>query len=550
MKENNQQLALLNKLVHIFDSSTDGLWYMGKDDTVQFYNSTFYEQFDLPLVNSVLEDWVKLMHPVDVKTFNARVKSHKEANTERMVSQYRVKTKEGQYIWIEATGIMVTENNETYMVGCHRDITEQKSLNENLSYAIYHERETGLFNCEKWESDISRCHPLSQGVIYGISIEHFYHYQRRWGIQVIHQIVEMLESGLQSFLPSGSKLYRVSPNVFVVWCFSPLSTDMTSFIGQSLKNLFVNDESSDCMVSADDIAIGIIHERDFLAQNALSLLLKTVKYARLNKKISMYTGDVKKNIDRYFAIIDALGDAISADQISIALQPIVDINSKKIISYEALARWTHSQLGMVRPDEFINIAEQQGHIATLGLSVLRKSCQFLVNYDQADDDLPSININVSVIQLLDGQFAQQAESIVRLVGLVPERVIFEITESHLLDFEKRGVEQLHVLHKRGFHLSLDDFGAGFSSLTSLFRLPLLQIKIDKDLVWGALSSKACRDLILYLVQHCQSHNIELLAEGIETPEMEQAMLDMGVSLIQGFGVYRPSDESVWLENKP
>lgn len=543
-----QQLALLKKLVHIFDSSTDGLWYMGDDNTVQFYNSTFYKQFDLPLVDSVLDDWIKLMHPVDIKAFNSKVKSHQETTTDRVVSQYRVRTRDGSYIWIEATGIMVNEDNESYMVGCHRDITKQKLLNENLSYTIYHERETGLFNCEKWESDISKCHPLSHGVIYGISIEHFYHYQRRWGIQVIHQIVEMLESGLQSFLPSGSKLYRVSPNVFVVWCFSPLSTDMTSFIGQSLKNLFVNDESSDCMVSADDIAIGIIHERDFLAQNALSLLLKTVKYARLNKKISMYTGDVKKNIDRYFAIIDALGDAITNEEINIELQPIVDVNSKKIMSFEALARWTHPQLGMVRPDEFINIAEQQGHIAALGLSVLNKSCQFLINYDLKHNDRPSININVSVIQLLDGQFAQQAETAVLSAGLIPDRIIFEITESHLLDFEKRGVEQLHALHKRGFHLSLDDFGAGFSSLTSLFRLPLLQIKIDKDLVWDSLSSSACRELILYLVQHCQSNNIELLAEGIETKEMEVAMSHMGVSLIQGFGVYRPAAESVWLKN--
>tara|TARA_R110001583_G_scaffold57547_2_gene172163 strand:+ start:84 stop:1730 length:1647 start_codon:yes stop_codon:yes gene_type:complete len=548
VKENPHQLAMLDKLIHIFDSSKDGLWYMGDDNTVQFYNSTFYEQFDLPLVNSLLDDWVKLMHPFDKRAFDARVKSQKESNTDRVVSQYRVQTRDGKYIWIEATGLIVTENNETYMVGCHRDITEQKLLTEHLSYAIYHERETGLFNRKKWEDDISESDLLSTGVVYGVSIEHLYHYQRRWGVKVMHRFVEILEACLHSFLPRESKLYRISSHVFVVWCRSEISTDMTSYIGNALKNVFSSDSYSDSVISGDDISIGIIHERDFAGQDPVSLLLKTVEYARINKKISMYTNDIKKNIDRYFAIIDALGDAIARDEISIELQPIVDAKNKPIISFEALARWTHSELGMVRPDEFIPIAEQQGHIASLGLLVLRKSCQFLLDYDLKHSEQPSINVNVSVIQLLDGEFANQVESIVRGFGLMPHRVIFEITESHLLDFEKRGVEQLHALHRRGFYLSLDDFGAGLSSLTSLFRLPLLQIKIDKDLVWESLSSTACRDLILYLVQHCQSHGIELLAEGIETKEMEQVIIDTGVSLLQGFGIYRPAPVSVWLKS--
>ena len=260
----------------------------------------------------------------------------------------------------------------------------------------------------------------------------------------------------------------------------------------------------------------------------------------------MYTGEVKNSIDRYFAVIDALADAIENDEINIALQPIVDANTNKITSFEALARWTHSQLGVVRPDEFISIAEQQGHIASLGFAVLRQSCQFLVNYDLQHADRPLINVNVSVTQLLDGQFVNQVETIVRRIGLKPERIVFEITESHLLDFEQHSVEQLHALHSRGFHLSLDDFGSGFSSLTSLFRLPLLQIKIDKDLVWESLSSNTCRDLILYLVQHSRSNGIQLLAEGVETKEMQDAICNMGVSLLQGFGLYRPATANEWI----
>jgi PAS domain S-box-containing protein len=545
VKGNTQQLALLNKLVHIFDSSKDGLWYMGNDDTVQFYNSTFYRQFDLPLVNSRLEDWLKLIHPDDSDTFQSRVKSQQDANSLRIISQYRVQGRDGNYIWIEATGIMVNADNETYMVGCHRDISEQKRLNDHLTYAINHERETGLFNRKKWEDDINTCHSLSHGVIYGVSIERLNHYQRRWGVKIMQHFLKTLEICLDSFLPRDSELYRISPNVFVVWCHASLSNDMMSYIGDNLKNAFSDTES---VIPEEDISIGIIHERDFYGQEPFSLLVKTVEYARINKRIAIYTDDIKNNIDRYFAIIDALGDAIAGDEINIELQPIVNASTNKIVSFEALARWTHDELGMIRPDEFIPIAEQQGQIGSLGLSVLRKSCLFLVDYDSKYDDKPFVNVNVSVIQLLDTEFADQAESIVRSTGLVPHRIILEITESHLLDFEKQGVEQLHVLNRRGFYLSLDDFGAGLSSLTSLFRIPLIQIKIDKDLVWESLTSRSCRDLIVYLVKHCESHAIELLAEGIETQDMQQAIIDMGVPLLQGFGLYRPAIGKVWLED--
>ncbi|EPT8449597.1 PAS domain-containing protein [Vibrio fluvialis] len=96
MEESMKQKTLLNKLIHVFDTSKDGLWYMGYDDRVQFYNSRFYEQFEMPVEDSTLDDWIKLIHPLDRDSFSKRVISHKESNTTRVISEYRVLTRQGE----------------------------------------------------------------------------------------------------------------------------------------------------------------------------------------------------------------------------------------------------------------------------------------------------------------------------------------------------------------------------------------------------------------------------------------------------------------------
>ncbi|MGB5443972.1 MAG: EAL domain-containing protein, partial [Psychromonas sp.] len=427
MKEHARQQALLNKLVHIFDSSKDGLWYMGLDNTVQFYNSNFYGQFDLPLENSILDDWIRLIHPQDRAMFGYCVQSHKEGDTIREVCQYRALTRTGQYVWIEATGIMVTEGDETYMVGCHRDISQQKLLNEYLTHATYHNSETGLFNRKKWVDDIGASSQSGSGVVFAVSIAHLNHYQRRWGAKAIQGVVATITECLRSFHSHQYEIYRISSDVFVVWYHSAINDEFISCVGESLRGAFFSESLSDGVVSGNDVAIGIVHEQDFADQEPVSLLLKTVEYAHTHERISTYHGEVKNSIDRFFTVTDVLNDAIEGDQINIVLQPIVDPVDDKIFSFEALARWSHHELGGITPDEFIPIAEQQGLISALGLSVLRKACVFLVNYDQTHTEQPFVNVNVSVVQLLDGQFAEQAESIVRNHGLEPDRIVFEIT---------------------------------------------------------------------------------------------------------------------------
>jgi len=233
----------------------------------------------------------------------------------------------------------------------------------------------------------------------------------------------------------------------------------------------------------------------------------------------------------------------------IALQPIVEASTGNLISFEALARWEHPELGTISPAEFIPIAERLGNIHAIGLLVLKHACQYLMMFDASHQARPLVNVNVSAHQLLKEGFVDDVCEIVARFGLSPSRIVLEMTESYLLDEDLTITATLNVLHAKGFKLSIDDFGAGMSAITSLFRLPLYQVKLDRSLVHEAMRREACLKLITYLCEFGHTHNISLVAEGVETSAMFKTLTEVGVPYIQGYFLYKPCSPEVWLEKR-
>ncbi|EKO3382276.1 EAL domain-containing protein [Vibrio fluvialis] len=543
MEESMKPKTLLNKLIHVFDSSKDGLWYMGYDDRVQFYNSRFYEQFEMPVEDSTLDDWIKLIHPLDRDSFSKRVISHKEGNTTRVISEYRVLTRQGRYLWIEATGIIVEDDDETYMVGCHRDVSESRLFNDYLSVMVHHDSETGLYNRHKWLEVTNAC--TKEGVVFAVSIRNMHHYIRQWGGRVTTEVVSALSDWFDSRLDEV-ELYRVSPEVFALRCPYPIPCLQVAQIANEATDGLLKSEDLGFSIAKSDVAIAVINESEFESTLPLNILMQVIDYAYSHGGVSIYTEEVRTAVDRYFVVSDSLDEAISNESIYIALQPIVDRRTNTIRSYEALARWDHPLLGRVSPAEFIPLAEKLDLMMELGYLVIKQACRFIAGYDRSHSDRPSVNINVSVLQLADKDFLEILCNIANEQGVASDRIVLEITESHFLDQDGTCIEMVKKIKSKSFKISLDDFGAGYSSITSLFRLPLHQIKLDRSLVEDALTSEPCRSLIKHLVHHCENQNIELVAEGVETEIIENLLEGIGVYFMQGFGLYRPEPAETWL----
>jgi len=245
-------------------------------------------------------------------------------------------------------------------------------------------------------------------------------------------------------------------------------------------------------------------------------------------------------------IESALTEAIVNEEFDLYLQPVVDIVTNKIKGAEALLRWDNKDRGFISPDKFIPIAESTGYIKIIGLWVLDEACKHLVKIKKDNPDF-YITVNVSVTQIPEALDPKLAYSSVKGFDLSPEDVIFEITESTLLENQSSATKWILEMKRFGFKVALDDFGTGYSSLSYLNMFPLDIMKIDKSFVMDILNNDSNRTLVEAMVSMAHKLGIKVISEGIETEEVFNILKDLGCNSAQGFLISRPVPLDNFLE---
>jgi EAL domain-containing protein (putative c-di-GMP-specific phosphodiesterase class I) len=203
--------------------------------------------------------------------------------------------------------------------------------------------------------------------------------------------------------------------------------------------------------------------------------------------------------------------------------------------FEALLRWRHPERGIVPPSEFIPVAEETGLIVPLGEWVLRTACAEAINWSARID----VAVNVSAVQLASGSLFDIIAGALRFAGLPPSRLILEITETIFLENALSNLEMLKSISKLGVQFSMDDFGAGYSSLTYLLSFPFNKIKIDQRFIAGLPHWRASRAIVRAIADLGRELNIRIVAEGVETTEQEEEVRKLGCTDIQGYLVSVP-----------
>lgn len=535
-------------MLSLFETGGEGLWFMNDDNAIQFYNNSFYQQFSLSTEGSTLEHWLALVHPEDREKLRHEVNSHQQKLPYIHVTRkYRVRNLSGCYLWIESTSTRVEYQDGFAMVGSHKNVSEDMFLNQYLKHIAIHDCETGLPNRHQFLENIPSLNEKSWILV--CCLTQLQQFQRRVVYEAIAILSSTLVSTLDEVLNMGYELYQISADVFVATIKQNIDAETSISLQNQIESTF--HQACNCNSTlTPKLGLGAIPVCDLNLTRPLEQVFNISEYARVVRSPVTYTGELRHNIDRYFLIQDALEAAIDIRQITIALQPIVQAITGVLISFEALARWEHPELGNISPAEFIPIAEQLGHIHTLGMLILEHTCQYLVMFDAVHQTKPLVNVNVSAHQLLKRSFVDDVCDIVAQFGVSPSRIVLEVTESYLLDEESTITTTLNLLHAHGFKLSIDDFGAGKSSITSLFQLPLYQVKLDRALVHEAMQCDACLRLITHLCEFADTYNITLVAEGVETSEMFKTLTKVGVTYIQGYYLYRPCSPKKWLKSSP
>ena len=220
-------------------------------------------------------------------------------------------------------------------------------------------------------------------------------------------------------------------------------------------------------------------------------------------------------------------------------QPIFDLRSGRVAKLEALVRWQHPQHGLLGPDRFIGIAEANGLIAELDLWVLRRACADLALLGRQGHDELKVTVNCSALTLGHEELATEVELALFQAGLAARQLELEVTENALMGDIQHTVNLLKRIRAQGVALSIDDFGTGYSSLAYLKRLPLDVLKIDRSFVQDVPGNQKDREIVQAIIMMAHTLHLEVVTEGVETPEQRAFLAAHGCDYLQGYLLSRP-----------
>jgi EAL domain-containing protein (putative c-di-GMP-specific phosphodiesterase class I) len=233
--------------------------------------------------------------------------------------------------------------------------------------------------------------------------------------------------------------------------------------------------------------------------------------------------------------------ALERDEFRVHFQPVVSLETGRVVGMEALIRWEHPERDLILPDEFVPLAEEIGLISFMGRRVLREACRQAREWqDRYPSESPlTMSVNLSARQLRDFDLCEDVGGILRETGLDPKCLILEITESAVVGYEEHRIGNLRRLRNLGLRFALDDFGTGYSSLSYLKRLPVSVLKIDASFVERIGQDAEDEVLISGILHVATGLGLSVVAEGVETPEQLAWVKSLGCKLAQGHYFSKP-----------
>jgi diguanylate cyclase (GGDEF)-like protein len=417
-------------------------------------------------------------------------------------------------------------------------------LHEQLQHEAWHDGLTGLPNRIQFERTIDEVldagDPTGTIGLLMFGVDRFREVNSTLGHQVGDRVLLELVARLDSGLGTGDVLARLAGDEFGIL----LRVDGEAQLLDRARQLV---DVAERRLVLDDfevvvtLSVGAVLCPD-RASNAAVMLRRAdiaMHAAKLtHSSVELYRNDIDRRTPERLSMLGDLKVALEHSHLEVNFQPKVDLASGRVVGAEALVRWNHPQRGMVPPVEFVSLAENTGLITMLTDQVLRKCVSTIRLLNDLGHHL-DLSLNLSAIDLLDDKLVGRVERILAENGVAADQLTLEITESALLADGPRSLETAEGLRRLGAHLSIDDFGTGFSSFSYLRVLPASELKVDQSFVTNMLSDE--RDEVIVRSTIDLGHNLGLrvVAEGVEDMATLERLRVLGCDLVQGFGIAKP-----------
>jgi diguanylate cyclase (GGDEF)-like protein len=418
------------------------------------------------------------------------------------------------------------------------------ALHEQIQHEAWHDSLTGLPNRIQFERTIDEV--LDEGDPTGsigllmLGVDRFREVNSTLGHQTGDRVLLELVNRLASGLQPGDVLARLAGDEFGVL----IRVDGDEQLLETAHRLV---QLAERRLALDEfevvvtLSVGAVICPDQVSNAAMMLrradiAMHTAKVA--HSSVELYRNDIDRRTPERLSMLGDLRMALEHSHLEVNFQPKVDLASGRVVGAEALVRWNHPQRGMVPPVEFVTLAENTGLITMLTDQVLRKCVSTIRLLNDLGHHL-DVSLNLSAIDLLDEKLVGRVERILAENGVPADQLTLEITESALLADGPRSLETAEGLRRLGAHLSIDDFGTGFSSFSYLRVLPASELKVDQSFVTNMLSD--ARDEVIVRSTIDLGHNLglQVVAEGVEDMATLERLRVLGCDLVQGFGIAKP-----------
>jgi len=468
------------------------------------------------------------------------------------ITDWRLLRRDGSLMAFEVLiNNLIADSRVGGIVLTMRDVSERRALEVQLNHQAFHDRLTGLPNRALFQDRAE--HALARTARLGtivamlmLDLDDFKIVNDTRGHAAGDELLLEVAARLQSTLRSGATISRFGGDEFAI-----LVEDLRDLPqAESFAKRVMDHFAAPFTVQGEDLTVGVsvglvltgggLDWLDMIEQMRCADLALYAAKERGKNQVVLYHPELNtRMMDRLSRRAD-LQRAIVANEFVLHYQPIVSIDTGKIVSCEALVRWQHPTRGLVPPLEFVELAEETGLIVELGRWVLDQACSQMRSWAEAGHTGIHVSVNVSARELQETTFLDGVHAALLRHQVRPGQLVLELTESIFATDAPTISKQLRALRNVGIRIAMDDFGTGYSSLSYLQKFPIDILKIDKSFVdglgEGSLDGSALVNAIISLAQALR---LQVVAEGIERSKQLDELWAMGCTLGQGYLYAKP-----------